>query len=385
SYGIYEIKVAENENLSESEAALGAFVVSDFTCLTRSNRPDNQSIYALDRCTGKRISDVQVKTYDFKWNGKEYQSQLLHQTKTDKNGFCYIPTKSTYFQTNLFLEKGEDCYFSTVSFVQFYEPQRTATEKVQVNLFTDRSIYRPGQTVYFKGIAYFSDAKRQEVDKFSKYEVSLFDANHQKINSKTFTTNEFGSFTGTFILPENGLNGTFTLECSGFSASFQVEEYKRPTFEVKLEKPLSEISFGENVLLKGNAVAYAGYPVTQASVTYRIVRRNHYLWWYPEVKEIANGKTVTDENGNFVINFIPIKDQKKKEQYYTYTIYVSVTDTKGETQQVQQTISVGDKSLFILAEIPNKWDKAEKLCINVSLETLNGNKIDGKLNYAIYQ
>ncbi|HRR63178.1 MAG TPA: MG2 domain-containing protein, partial [Paludibacteraceae bacterium] len=204
SYGIYEIKVAENENLSENEAAVGAFVVSDFTCLARSNQPDNQSIYVLDRFTGKRIPDVQIKTYDFKWNGKEYQSQLLHQTKTDKNGFCYIPTKSTYFQTNLFLEKGEDCYFSTVSFMQFYEPQRIATEKVQVNLFTDRSIYRPGQTVYFKGIAYFSDAKRQEVDKFSKYEVSLFDANHQKINSKTFTTNEFGSFTGAFILPENG-------------------------------------------------------------------------------------------------------------------------------------------------------------------------------------
>lgn len=385
NYGIYEIKVAENENLSESEAALGAFVVSDFTCLTRSNRPDNQSVYTLDRCTGKRISDVQVKTYDFKWNGKEYQSQLLHQTETDKNGFCFIPTKSTYFQTNLFFEKGEDCYFSTVSFVQFYEPQRTATEKVQVSLFTDRSIYRPGQTVYFKGIAYFLNAKRQEVDKFSKYEVSLFDANHQKINSKTFTTNEFGSFTGAFILPENGLNGTFTLECSEFSASFQVEEYKRPTFEIKLEKPLSEISFGENVLLKGNAVAYAGYPVVQANVTYRIVRRNHYLWWYPEVKEVANGKTTTDENGNFEINFIPIKDQKKKEQYYTYTIYVSITDTKGETQQAQQTISVGDKSLFILAEVPKKWDKAEKMCINVSLETLNGNKIDGKLNYAIYQ
>ncbi|MEI7505039.1 MAG: hypothetical protein WCJ61_17330, partial [Paludibacter sp.] len=166
---------------------------------------------------------------------------------------------------------------------------------------------------------------------------------------------------------------------------------KRPTFEVKIEKPKFEVSFDEKVTLIGNVKAYSGFSIGDAKVKYRVVRRTHrYCWWWSEPdKEISNGTTTTKADGTFEVNFIPEKTKNeitpfRNEQFYSYTVTADVTDPKGETQQGEQTLSVGDKSLFILAEIAEKVDKKQALNVEISTETLNGEKLNSTVKYNLY-
>ncbi|MBP1665130.1 MAG: alpha-2-macroglobulin domain protein, partial [Bacteroidetes bacterium] len=245
----------------------------------------------------------------------------------------------------LILEKGKDRYFTSKTYSYWYSGITPENNNIKTALFTDRSLYRPGQTLYFKGIVYLSDKNKQEVITGKAFEVSLFNANGEKVTQKNVTTNEFGSFTGEFVLPETGLK------------------------------------------------AYAGYNIPDAQVKYRVVRRPHRFWWWhnePE-KIITSGKTLTNSDGVFQISFIPEKGKNTGEnwlrdnydKYYTYTVYADVTDPKGETQQGEQTVSVGDKSLFILADIADKIEKNKPLILEVISQTLNGETVPSTVNYSV--
>jgi len=389
-YGIYEFCLEQKGNKTETERALGTFTVTDLAFLNRTTEQKSGSLYVLDRQSGTPQQYVNISVYDSKWTGNSYQIKLTNRLKTDKNGLTNFPNTTDYSSNLFFFEKGKDRYFSSGSNSYYRQQDMNETDKATVNLFTDRSLYRPGQTVYFKGIAYYSN--KQKTQAGSSYEVKLYDANNQEISTKKFKTNEFGSFAGDFVLSESGLNGAFRIQTGEFSQTIWVEEYKRPTFEVKIEKPKTEVSFGEKVTLTGTVKAYAGYTMSEAKVKYRVVRRTHrYCWWWSQPdKEITNGTTTSKADGTFEVTFIPEKTKNKvtpfrNEQFYSYTLYADVTDPKGETQQGEQTLSVGDKSLFILAEVPDKIDKKEKLSFDLSTETLNGEKVNSVVTYTLYR
>lgn len=391
-YGIYEVSVYEVGNDGKDAVAKGNFVVSDFGFISRSTKAKEQSLYVLNRKTGLQQSGVRVDVYEPKWNGNGYDYLQITSSKTDKNGFCVLPFTSNYYERKIHLQKGKDVYFFNDNSA-FYRDQ-THTEKIEMaklDLFTDRSLYRPGQTVYFKGISYFANKNKQEVNKNVTYDIELFDANNQKVSSKKLKTNDFGSFAGEFVLPDNGLNGQFTIRSGNYSESFWVEEYKRPTFEVKIEKSKNEVRFGEQVTVKGNAKAFAGYNVNNAKVKYRVVRAvNRFCWWcFEPQKEIVTGVTNTDNAGDFWVSFVPVRPTLEREdwrgQFYTYTISADVTDSKGETQQAENYVSVGDKSLFIFANVSDKYEKHEPAKITIYAETLNGERLTSEIDFEVYK
>jgi len=390
-FGIYEFTLEANDNNDSWQRAIGGFTVSNFAFMVRSNKPEISDLYVLDRNTGKPQADVKVIRYNNKWAGNGYELQQLSTFKSDANGLCQYSHVANHSNDVLFFEKGNDKYFSSTSSSYFYNQSTYNYEKAYVNLFTDRSLYRPGQTVYFKGIVFYSNKEKQEVAAGIEYEVKLYDTNEQEVSQKRFKTNKFGSFAGEFVLPEGGLNGAYRLVAGVYSQNIWVEEYKRPTFEVKIDKPKTEISFGEKVTLIGNVKAFAGYSIGDAKVKYRVVKRTHrYCWWWSEPdKEITNAIATSKSDGTFDVTFTPEKTKGNtaspfgNEQFYTYTVYADVTDPKGETQQGQQTLSVGDKSLFILAEIASKVDKKQVLEIELSTETLNGEKLNSNVKYTL--
>ena len=390
-YGIYEVSINVKGETDKDKISNTVFVVSDFGFIQRSNVPNLQHLYVLDRQSGLPQAGVQVSAYEPKWTGDGYKYELKKQIKSDKEGLCRIPFTTNYVQHQVFFERGKDKYFSSALYANFYNRIPSNSEKLQLSLLTDRSLYRPGQTVYFKGIAYYASKNRNEVDKSSAYEVVLYDANHQKISSKSFKTNEFGSFAGEFVLPEGGLNGAYRLESKGFSQTIYVEEYKRPTFEVKIEKPKAEIRFGEKVTLTGNVKAYAGYNVPDAEVKYTVTRVTHrYCWWWNEPSTVvASGTVKTDAEGKFEATFVPEKSKNAlniwRGNFYTYTVSADVTDAKGETQQGEQSLSVGDKSLFIIADVASKINKNASTKIEIYAETLNGEKVDAVIDYEVYR
>jgi 5-hydroxyisourate hydrolase-like protein (transthyretin family) len=392
TYGIYEICGEAQGNENESERVIGSLTISDLAFINRTNVAKQASLYVLDRMSGKPESTVKVSVYENKWTGNRYSVNFVAAIATDKNGLCQYSFNSNYGNNVLMLEKGKDCYFTNASNSYFNERNRSESKDARINIFTDRSLYRPGQTVYFKAIVYYSNKTKQEIAAGVEYEATLFDANGQKVSAKKYKTNEFGSIAGEFVLPEGGLNGTYRIQVGTIFQSIWVEEYKRPTFEVTIDKPKTEISFGEKATVKATVKAYAGYTIADAKVKYRVVRSTHrYCWWWstPD-KEITNGITNSKADGTFEVSFTPEKTKSeitpfRNEQFYTYTIYVDVTDPKGETQQGQQYVSVGDKSLFVLAELAEKIDKKQTLNIEVSTETLNGEKVNSTIKYSLYR
>jgi len=389
-FGIYEFRLHEKNDTTLNGQTFGTFTVTNMGYITRVTEASMGNLYVLDRQSGHPLNQVNVSLYTSKWDGKGYKMNLSKELKTDKTGLCQYPFSSNNTNNVFFFLKGKDRFYSSETYQFFNERNNRNPENAKLNLFTDRSLYRPGQTVYFKGIAYYADDLIQKtLGDGLNYEVTLLDANSQKITTKKFKTNKFGSFAGEFVLPQGGLNGIFRIQSGNNIQNIWVEEYKRPTFEVKIDKPKTEVKFGDQVTLSGIVKAYAGYPVGEAKVKYRVIRSQHryYNWFHEAEKEIKNGTTVAKVDGTFEVSFLPDKSKNEdislRGQFYNYTVFAEVTDLKGETQNGEQSLSVGDKSLFILAEVADKINKEQTYNLDVHTENLNGENVRSSVKYTI--
>ena len=390
-FGLYEVVVADADQSEKPERAISNYTVTNLGHMLRCINPGEQQIYAIDRWSGQLLKNVSLRSYQLKWEGDNYNLVPGKTAKTDKNGFSLLGfTDRYYYNRILFFENNNDRFYSAATYSYYQNQRNTVNNKPLMQLFTDRALYRPGQTVYFKGISYFSNAQNNSVEANVAYEVNLFNANNEKISTVQLKTNTFGSFSGQFILPSAGLNGAYTIKAGNKWHTIYVEEYKRPGFEVNIERPKKELGFNETVTVQGEAKALAGYAVANAQVKYRITRASHnYCWWWqtPEV-QVSAGELQTDDAGKFNISFKAEKPQNASNDWrgsiYTYTISTDITDTKGETQQGKQTVSVGDKSLFILCTVPDKVNKVQGLKADVYTETINGEKLNSVIEYTLY-
>ncbi|OGX87476.1 hypothetical protein BEN47_10580 [Hymenobacter lapidarius] len=242
-------------------------------------------------------------------------------------------------------------------------------------LFTDRAIYRPGQTVYFKGILVEQKGGKSQLLTREEQEVELIDVNGQNVQSLEFVTNEFGSFHGSFVLPAGLLNGDFTLRADDGSLTFAVEDYKRPTFFVQLDSVPGRPQLGQPLTVRGQASAYSGQATDGAQVAYRVTRRE--LWpmfdygfrggsYAPNqggTQEIAHGTTSTDAAGRFAITFTPPLvieapgRPRRWEPGYLFEVVADVTDPAGETRTGTRAFPVGRNPLSLSMAGPNQADK----------------------------
>ena len=397
-FGIYEFSLSDYENTLQTEeseslgVAFGGFSVSAVNFISRKTEEDKMSVYVLDSKSGLPLRNARLKVAELNWNGKGYVLTKKAETVTGKTGFCAYPVENENKSQQFFIEYGNDKFFTNNQYYYFNSFSHEESEESKISILTDRSIYRPGQTVYFKGISWVASRNHQEVNKNADFEVTLYDVNDQKISSKKFKSNEFGSFAGEFVLPQNGLNGRYYLEVNDeFTHNFSVEEYKRPTFEVIIPKPASEIRFNEKLTVKGNVKAFAGYDIANASVKYSVMRRSHYFcWWISEPeKELLSGTINSAADGSFEFSFVPEKP-KNTQSYlrgniYTYSVIAEVTQPNGETQKGEMSFSVGDKALFIVTAIPQKVDKNAANAFAIHTETINGERTDSKIEYTFYQ
>jgi hypothetical protein len=239
-----------------------------------------------------------------------------------------------------------------------------------VHFFTDRVFYRPGQSVYFKGVAYRNDPDGKPVLLPNRnVSVRFMDANDQEKAKLNLRTNEYGTINGVFTAPTGGLTGGMSIQADGMNGGtyFNVEEYKRPKFEVKMQPITGSYRVGDALTVSGVATNFAGSAVDGAEFKYRVVRtaRLPYFdfWRYgrggfpynQQAREIAFGTAKTDENGGFEIKFKaePDLDIPKKElPVFHFEVYVDVTDISGETQSVSSTVDAGYAALNVDWALP---------------------------------
>ena len=352
-------------------------------------------VSVVDRQSGEPLSNVKVNFKNRNYN----QTNETKIVTTDKNGFAKIPTEFNNYSYQI---AGDLAEYSNY---RYRYNEEVDDIDFQAKIFTDRGIYRPGQTVYFKAIVYRLNGKDMKVVANKKLHVYLEDYNGKEIESLDLQSNEFGSIQGNFVLPANGATGNFQMyveEADGDQKElafhdFQVEEYKRPKFEVEIEENKGVYSLNDEIKVDGKAIAFSGATIDQAEVEYRVYRQESYLFWpwwkrIPthggDREEITFGQTKTDAEGKFTFNFIakPAKDKQKDEnRLYTYYITAEVTDINGETHTVESSVMVGDTRLKLEVDVPQKTTVEHVKEFKVTVQNLNNVKQDGKGELEIYQ
>ena len=357
------------------------FSVTRLATASRNTPSGETEILVTDYQTGKPLSGANVNYY------KNEQNKLakLGTVKTNKDGLAVLPKeeKIRAYQANT---SGDISALAT----SVYTGGRSVDNNqvnTEIRLLTDRGIYRPGQTVFFKGIAFTNDKDNRAVVAGKRFEVTLRDVNYQEVSTKSFTTNEYGSFTGEFTLPAQTLTGRFSLVSQNGSASIRVEEYKRPTFKVEIEKVKDEVAFGDEVTIRGKAQTFSGVMLQNGDITYRVIRKPFWfrLYYDDRIEEqVAEGKTTINSDGTFSFTFRPEKSHTHFPlSFQSYDIKVSVTDSKSETQEAQSMLSVGDRGIVLFTDIKDQMEK-ESAEITISAQTLNREKTSSKGTYKIF-
>ena len=396
SNGEYVLLLTSKNNKA---AGITNFQVTDIA-LQIISRPGNKTEFTvLNRLNGAPVinATLSIKKQS-RYNGKWQTAKVL---KTGNKGQAIYSQLNQYrYKIEVKYDGNKTAYFDEhISNVYIPKPNRHQNTAF---LFTDRSIYRPGQTVYFKAICLRKFPNHSEVLSGIPVKITLYDVNRQKIGEKSLTTNDFGSINGTFILPEQTLTGSFNLEIHAAnpglfsSRQIRVEAYKRPKFEVKLNKPDKTYKVNDTIPVKGIAESFAGTKITNAKVTYRVKREvvmpRWWYWYRPEFnsqpQEIAHGTTVTGDKGEFVVKFKALPDRSVKPEndpVFHYKVYAEVTDLNGETHSQELTVKAGYKLLLLTLEMPGKIQKNKTDSIRVQSLNLNDVKVPAKVQVKIFK
>ncbi len=403
--GVYFILASLDENFSlpKNIIAKQTIYVSNISYIHNNT----QEYYVLHRDNGQPLANAAVQVWESKYNYQSGNNEELKAEKytTDKNGMFKMKDSKDYRNFLLHIKHNTDeLFMDDNEGYNTYNSIETPSKPVSF-LFTDRSIYRPGQTVYFKGIVLKTekDASKSAVVPGFASKIILRNANYQKVTDKKVTSNEFGSFNGSFKLPEGVLNGNFSLYDSVTNAnlSFSVEEYKRPKFFVAVEKPKGTYRINDSIKVTGTAKAYAGNNIDGAKVKYRVVRKVQYpVWWYGgwgygrgkfgnpygrnEEMEITNGEIITNAKGEFNVTFKAIPDEsvsKKDQPTFYYEVSADVTDINGETRSGNTSVAVAYQALQLNIDVADRLP-ADSLK-NLAISSTNINNIFEKANITV--
>ena len=381
--GIYFLKAVPDGKKGVSDGTL-----MNVTALKTIYRPlpdGTLELVVVDAVSGQPVSEAEVTIYTEKGGG--YSPQQTYQA--DKQGTL----KLDFLNSNKYWYNAHTAADNAMPILNLWKNDyyyKESKKKEVLQLFTDRSIYRPGQTVYVSGLAYEMEKDSTRVLADKKYTVSLYDANNNETGKVEVWTNGFGSFSGQFVLPSPCLTGYFSLRAADTSVSFKVEEYKRPTFDVTFEPVKVEYQVGDSIEVVGMAKTFAGAPVQNARVHYNISRSYAWFWRFMGRGSARwEGEAMTDADGKFSVPVHFEIDSDRRESplwYYTYNIQADVTDGAGETQQANLSLPLGSTSMVLnMDNLPDNWVKEKKLEIKLTAMNLSGEPVDTPVTYQVVE
>lgn len=359
---------------------------SDLAMVMRNHQGENRiDGFVLDAGSGEPIVGATVRAWG---SGRRGELVELKSQVTDKYGRFRQP--GGQLRQALFMATHDGHSLSTANPLYTYGQEGQESSQ-QTLLFTDRSIYRPGQSIHFKGICTSLVPQRDDYMVLSRQDVvvALMDANGTEIERLSLRSNDYGSFSGTVTAPRDRLTGAMSLSVvqgpQGW-AGFSVEEYKRPKFQVEIDPPAEEAKLLTEVRVKGQATAYTGASIGGAKVQWRVVREVRYppwwfwrCWWLPpyggESQEIAHGSTLTDGAGSFTIAFDAKPDPTapaESEPVFHFSIFADVTDSTGETRSTSRFVQLGYASLSASLAVDPWLSSQQAVEIRVRTQSVDG-------------
>lgn len=393
-------------SLKSNALALQMIYVSDIAYVNNERK-----YYVVNRNTGDALplASIQVWQAQYDYNQRRNILSKLETYKADNKGFFELnEIKRKNGNDNYRLDisyKNDRLFLDDDQYSYVYNEYPETSQKDQTFLFTDRSIYRPGQIIYFKGIVVTPKTKTSPsaIVIGRKAFVKLFNANDELVDSVDVTTNDFGSYSGKFTLPSGILNGDFAIRdgSNQNETRIKVEEYKRPKFFVEIPKPSGSYRLEDTVAVEAIAKSYAGNNINGAAVNYRVVRRTIMPLWvrsdylpriwppYPSSNlEVAHGTGTTDEHGKFIISFKAIPDKSVSSKYnpvFYYEVTVDVTDLNGETRSGSSSIAVGYHALQLQLDVPGQLHVDSLKQLKISSVNMNDVFEKADVNISIYK
>ncbi len=378
--GFYFIAASHDAKFGESEnmVSMTAVWVSDLALVTRMHDGRVEG-FVLKANSGEPVTGAEVAVWHLDNQGNRIADPTL---ATDDNGFFSIKPEQNRGYLLRARHHGQE--LASAGDLWAYNNPQESHPTAQTVFFTDRAIYRPGQTIQYKGICLWVDQSKDNYEVLKGEEVTVVfkDVNGKEVARQKQRANDYGSFAGSFTAPRDRLMGQMMLQVEGRAqgmAAFRVEEYKRPKFEVTLDAPKTAAKLNEKVSLTGHAMSYTGAAVDSAAVKYRVVREVRMPWWWgwwrggwpqSQSQEIAHGTARTGTDGSFKIEFTAKPDPKvpeKDEPTFVYQINADVTDPAGETRSADRAIRVGYTALETMVSA-GEW-QIESTPVELKLET----------------
>ncbi len=399
--GTYVIFISDNPGFSKESTVLYQQIqITRLTLLSKkNNNAQALDIYLLDRANGAPVSAVTIKVFGRSYNYRTREQQItpLGKYSSDASGFLQVPLKDNRDFNGFILEafKGADTTFIN-TFARFYGSLYEEKFLLHTYLFTDRAIYRPGQTVYFKGITVETKGNNARIKAGVKQDVQLLNAQYKKLDEQQFVSDASGSVSGSFVLPDVALNGRFMIKTATGMVSIRMENYKRPAFHVVFDTLKKAFALNDEVTLAGKVAYYFGGLADSLQVKYTVKRESyfpffHYRNWYPgqpDKVKVAGGTLRTDSVGRFQIAFKALADKNipgNSYPVYRFVLHVEVTDASGETHVATQDIRLSRLALLLKLQVPQNVIREQSHGIKIVTQNLSGAEVPASVQVKLYK
>ena len=374
------------------------FYVSNLAVMIQQLPDDRHRYVVVNATDGQPIAGAKIELYDQRYDFKtKKDKRLVHaRLTTDENGEAYFKNVDGYVLISTSNDKftpAKDIYLSRT---RYYERK---DDKIKHQLFTDRSIYRPGQTVHASAISYIvkKGLDASVPGKSMELNFILRDANWKQVAEQKVTTDEYGTASVDFELPKEGQTGMYHVSVNDqVNRFFRVEEYKRPTFEITFPKVNEKYNWGDTVVVKASAKTYAGVPVQGAKVEYQVTRRNQLWWWGAGSagQLVKTDSCVTREDGTFDVE-IPLEaslsgkdeadmsDFMRQARFFNFEVSAIVTDISGESHEGVMSLPLGTKPTILTVNLPKRIETDSLKTVTFAYRNASGMPISSRLKYRI--
>lgn len=374
------------------------FYVSNLAVMIQQLPDDKHRYVVVNATDGQPIAGAKIELYDQRYDFKtKKDKRIVHaRLTTDENGEAYFKNVDGNVLISTSNDKftpAKDIYLSRT---RYYERK---DDKIKHQLFTDRSIYRPGQTVHASAISYIvkKGLDASVPGKSMELNFILRDANGKQVAEQKATTDEYGTASVDFELPKEGQTGLYFISVNGTVTKYvRVEEYKRPTFEITFPKVNEKYNWGDTVVVKATAKTYSGVPVQGAKVEYQVTRRNQLWWWGAGSagQLVKTDSCVTREDGTFDVE-IPLeaslsgKDEADMSEFmriarfFNFEVSAIVTDISGESHEGVMSLPLGTKPTILTVNFPKRIETDSLKTVTFAYRNASGMPISSRLKYRI--
>ena len=369
------------------------FYVSNLAVMIQQLPDDKHRYVVVNATDGQPVAGAKVELYEKDYDVKTgKRKRLVHaRLTTDNNGEAYFKNVDGEVLVSTSADKFAPAKYIYLSRDRYFEQK---DDKTAYQLFTDRSIYRPGQKMHATAVSFIvkKGLDASVPGKSKELKFILRDAEWKQVAEQKATTDEYGTASVDFELPKEGKTGMFSISVNGQASEYiRVEEYKRPTFEITFPKVNERYTWGDTIVVKASAKTYAGVPVQGAKVEYKVTRRNQ-MWWRgasSSDKQVKTDSTVTREDGTFDVEIpLEVAESEKNDfmriaRFFNFTVSAVVTDISGESHEGEMSLPLGTRSTAFSVDMPKRIETDSLKTVTFAYRNASGMPISSQLKYRI--